>query len=73
MAIEILLNGERKDVPDGQNILDLVRSLGLPAERLAVEHNLQIVKRDHWNQKLLRHGDKVEIVQFVGGGSAGSS
>ena len=47
--IAIVLNGEPKEIAAGQSILDLVQSLNLPAERLAVEHNLKIVKRDHWN------------------------
>ena len=71
--IAIVLNGEPKEIAAGQSILDLVQSLNLPAERLAVEHNLKIVKRDHWNSQPLVDGDKVEIVQFVGGGSVGIS
>lgn len=69
--IAIVLNGEPKEIALGQSILDLVESLSLSTERLAVEHNLKIVKRDHWNRQLLEDGDKVEIIQFVGGGSAG--
>ena len=69
--IAIILNGEPKEIASGQSILDLVKTLNLPTERLAVEHNLNIVKRDHWNRQPLVDGDKVEIVQFVGGGSAG--
>jgi thiamine biosynthesis protein ThiS len=68
-VIAIVLNGESKQVAPGLSILDLLQSLNLPMERLAVEHNLKIVKRDHWNSQTLENGDKVEIVQFVGGGS----
>ena len=53
--------------------LDLVRSLDLPVERLAVEHNRKIIKRDHWGTQLLVDGDKIEIVQFVGGGNGWNS
>jgi len=70
-VIAIILNGEPKEIAPGQSILDLVQTLNLPTERLAIEHNLKIVKRDHWNYQPLVHGDKVEIVQFVGGGNAG--
>ena len=70
--IEIVLNGEPKEIAPGQSILDLLYALNLPIERLAVEHNLKIVKRDHWSSQALENGDKVEIVQFVGGGSAGN-
>ena len=71
--IAIVLNGEAKEIAAGQSILDLVLSLNLTSDRLAVEHNLKIVKRDQWNRQRLQDGDKVEIVQFVGGGSAGTS
>jgi thiamine biosynthesis protein ThiS len=68
-VIAIVLNVESKEIAPGQSILDLLHFLNLPVERLAVEHNLKIVKRDHWNSQILEDGDKVEIVQFVGGGS----
>jgi thiamine biosynthesis protein ThiS len=68
--MEIFLNGERREVPDGLNILQLVEFLGLNPQRLAIEHNLQIVKRDRWPERHLSSGDKVEIVHFVGGGAA---
>jgi thiamine biosynthesis protein ThiS len=70
-VIAIVLNGEPKEIAPGLSILDLLKSLNLPVERLAVEHNLKIVKRDRWNSQALEDGDKVEVVQFVGGGSAG--
>ncbi len=70
--IAIVVNGESKQIASGQSILDLVQSLNLPTERLAVEHNRKIVKRDHWSTQVLVDGDKVEIVQFVGGGSGGN-
>jgi thiamine biosynthesis protein ThiS len=68
--MEIFLNGERREVPDGLNIFQLVEFLGLNPQRLAIEHNLQIVKRDRWHERYLSSGDKVEIVHFVGGGAA---
>ena len=68
--IAIVLNGESKEIANGQTILDLLRALNLPEERLAVEHNLKIVKREDWGYRALSDGDKLEIVQFVGGGSA---
>ena len=70
--IAIVLNGESKEIASGQSLLELVQSLDLPTERLAVEHNRKIVKRNQWSTQPLADGDKVEIVQFVGGGSAGN-
>jgi thiamine biosynthesis protein ThiS len=46
----------------------LLRWLELPADRVAVEWNLEIVPRGRWDETLIRAGDKLEIVQFVGGG-----
>jgi thiamine biosynthesis protein ThiS len=66
--VEIILNGQAKEIPDPSSLADLVSSLGLPAHRLAIEHNLKIVKRERWKQQYLSPGDKVEIVHFVGGG-----
>ena len=68
MSIEIFLNGEKREVIDGMTLLELICSLGLAPQRLAIEHNLQIVKRERWADGSLSEGDKVEIVHFVGGG-----
>lgn len=66
--MEIFLNGEKRVVPDELSLSELVKLLELSPERLAIEHNLQIVKRDLWGERRLSNGDKVEIVHFVGGG-----
>ncbi len=68
-SIEIWLNGEKKEVPAGLTVADLVRDLGLVPERLAIEYNVQILKRANWHKQLLSGGDKIEMVHFVGGGS----
>jgi thiamine biosynthesis protein ThiS len=52
----------------GATLLDVVRSLGLEPERVAVELNRTIVKRDLWTSTLVDAGAEIEIVQFVGGG-----
>jgi thiamine biosynthesis protein ThiS len=69
--MEIFLNGEARKIPDGLNIYQLVEFLQLSPHRLAIEHNLQIVKRDRWQESYLASGDRVEIVHFVGGGNVG--
>jgi len=68
LDIEIFLNGEKKTIPHGLTVADLVNFLGLVPQRLAIECNSQILKRDNWNKKLISAGDKIEIVHFVGGG-----
>jgi thiamine biosynthesis protein ThiS len=65
------LNGEQREVPEGLNLADLVEWLELPADRVAVERNLEVVKRASWNETQLENGDRLEIVRMVGGGSPG--
>jgi thiamine biosynthesis protein ThiS len=54
-------------------LASLVEALGMRSDRVAVELNRDIVPRDRWPDTLLRDGDRLEIVQFVGGGSLHSS
>jgi len=66
--LRITVNGEAREVPEGTTLQKLVELLELAPERLAVERNLEVVRRDRWPQHLLAEGDRVEIVHFVGGG-----
>jgi len=64
----ITLNGDRYDIPEPVTVTALLDSLAIDARRVAVEHNLVIIKRTAFDQTLVREGDSVEIVNFVGGG-----
>ncbi len=55
-------------MPDGTSLDGLVRLLELPRDRVAIEHNRSVVRRPQWPGVRLGEGDRVEIVQFVGGG-----
>jgi thiamine biosynthesis protein ThiS len=66
--LHIKVNDELLDVPDDLSLEELVGQLTLPAERLAIELNRNVVRRAHWSQTELREDDRVEIVHFVGGG-----
>jgi thiamine biosynthesis protein ThiS len=66
--IRLTVNGSGREVPEGQTLLRLLDSLGLPAPRVAVERNGEIVPRDLYPETALAEGDRIEIVQFVGGG-----
>jgi sulfur carrier protein len=66
---EIFLNGEKKSIPHGFTVADLVNFLDLVPQRLAIEYNLQILKREDWDKKVISSGDRIEIVHFVGGGT----
>jgi len=67
-AISIVVNGEERTVRAGETVTDLIRTLELDPERLAIELDRHIVKRAQWPATTLRAGAKLEIVQFVGGG-----
>ena len=63
------LNGEPREFPDGLTVASLVASLGMKPDRVAVELNREIVARANWAATVLKDGDKLEVVHFVGGGS----
>ena len=66
--VHITLNGDPLDVPGPASVTELLKSLEIDARRVAVEHNLVIVRRTAFDQTIVRDGDTVEIVNFVGGG-----
>jgi thiamine biosynthesis protein ThiS len=72
--MKIHLNGEERAVAEaGQSgsftLAQLIDSLGMKSDRVAVELNLEIAPRDRWAETMLKDGDRLEIVHFVGGGS----
>ena len=68
MRVEI--NGEPREVAEASTILDLLGELGIDARKVALERNLEIVPRSIYANTVLGPGDKLEIVHFIGGGSA---
>lgn len=66
--VKIVVNGEERQVPDGQNVRSLLAALGMEADRVAVELDRTIIRKADWEATPVREGSSVEIVQFVGGG-----
>lgn len=66
--MQIEVNGTEKQVPTGITLLDLLEQLGFTEGRIAVEVNHGIVPRSQHAEHYLREGDRVEIVQAIGGG-----
>jgi sulfur carrier protein len=66
--VQITLNGEPFDIEQPLSVVALLERLELDARRVAVEHNLTIVKRHRFPEVMVTDGDQVEIVNFVGGG-----
>lgn len=67
-AIAISLNGERREVPAGASVADLLALIGLDGRKVAVERNEEIVPRSLYAATALGAGDALEIVHFIGGG-----
>ena len=68
--MQIQVNGDRRELRDESRLSDLFKELSLAPERVAVEVNHQIVRRNEWPNTILKEGDRVEIVHFVGGGAS---
>ena len=66
--MQIQLNDENHELAETCTLEDLVRELSLTPQRVAIELNRSVVRRDQWAQTILTEGDRVEIVHFVGGG-----
>jgi thiamine biosynthesis protein ThiS len=68
MTMRIYVNGEPTELTEGVTAELLLSRLGLAGKRLAVEVNAQIVPRSTYPTRQLKDGDRVEIVQAIGGG-----
>lgn len=67
--MRVQVNGEIRELPEELTLDALVRQLALAPERLAIELNREVVRRARWAETVVREGDQIEIVHFVGGGS----
>lgn len=66
--MHITLNGDRYELGEPMTVSRLLARLGIDPRRVAVEHNLAVVKRAAYAATTVKAGDTVEIVNFVGGG-----
>jgi sulfur carrier protein len=66
--VVITLNGDRFELDQPVTVTDLLARLDIDPRRVAVEHNLTILKRHAFPEVVLGDGDTLEIVNFVGGG-----
>jgi thiamine biosynthesis protein ThiS len=69
--MRIKLNGDPYELAGPVTIGELLAKLGIDGRRVAVEYNLVVLKRAAFDQTIVREGDEIEVVNFVGGGSAG--
>ena len=71
MALTLVLNGHSRSfesLGDSPSIDQLIGALGLKTDRVAIEQNGEIVPRSSWPEAVLKEGDRLELVHFVGGG-----
>jgi thiamine biosynthesis protein ThiS len=68
--MNITLNGEKKEVPEGISVVGLLEFLKIQHQRVAVELNTAIVKKDRYGDTPIQEGDNLEVVSFMGGGAS---
>jgi sulfur carrier protein len=68
MPMQLLLNGEPRDFDDKLAVSGLLSACGLDGRKVAVEVNGEVVPRSRHDVRLLAEGDRIEIIQAIGGG-----
>jgi thiamine biosynthesis protein ThiS len=69
--VKIALNGDIVEVAGPLTVSALLSQLEIDSRRVAVEHNLVVLKRALYESTMINEGDQIEIVNFVGGGDWG--
>lgn len=64
----IRLNGEPREVAGPVSVSGLLAALDIDPRRVAVEHNMVVVRREAYSSTIVHDGDEIEVVNFVGGG-----
>lgn len=67
-SLSLTVNGETRAMPVGSTLADLIELMALAGKRFAVEVNGEIVPKGRHGEQVLQAGDRVEIVQAIGGG-----
>lgn len=66
--MNITINGEEKQFSTGMTLLEVLKALNVEEKVMAAALNMEIVKQNSWAQCQLKDGDKLELLDFVGGG-----
>ena len=64
----IFLNGEARELDSQKTVSELLDVFSLPKQRVAIELNRQVIRRQDWEKTEVADQDKIEVVHFVGGG-----
>ena len=68
MPMQITLNGKPREVADGITVRQLLEQLALQPSRVAVQVNMDIIKRERYGEVTVRPGDVIEVLTFMAGG-----
>jgi len=66
--MNIIINSETKVFENGKTLLFIIKSLKIEDKVMACAVNMKIIKKDNWNDFIPKENDKIELLQFVGGG-----
>ena len=66
--MKLIINGDHKEFEDDKSLGDIIKELQIEDKVMASAVNMQIVKKDDWKTFIPKDGDKIELLQFVGGG-----
>jgi len=66
--MKLIINGEEREFNDSFSIEQILDNLQIKDKVMAVAVNMEIVKKDSWNSFVPKENDKIEVLQFVGGG-----
>ncbi len=66
--MSITVNGEQREYKEGVTLASLIDDLGIKVKVMAAAVNMTIVKKDGWGHCVIKDGDKIELLHFVGGG-----
>ena len=66
--MQIVINGETKEVREGITVDELLDELSIKDKTMATAIDMQVVKKEEWDKRVIKEGEKVEFLHFVGGG-----
>ena len=66
--MRLIINGETKEFSDDFSLLNIITDLQIESKVMAAAVNMNIIKKDDWNNFIPKNDDKIELLQFVGGG-----
>ena len=66
--IQVLINGKKKELIKNNNLVSLLKLLKISQNGIAIEINLVVIPKSQYKNTLIKNNDKIEIVQFIGGG-----